>query len=163
MVVEASSWLREAISVIEMLSSVLVAVAPNDSDGVNAEEKSSDASSDVVLLSDGSVSTPVVASGMAFDELGTSDWISELVIASGRSVGCVRMPVGKTRSESVTKELVTSSSILALVVSSDSVTVNSAEDNPDTRLEGTSVMEGRLESSEVTERVASIELKISVV
>lgn len=65
-----ASWLREGSSVIELLSSTLVAVA---SDGTTTEETSSDASPDVVLLSKGSVSTSEVASGMGPDEVGTSD------------------------------------------------------------------------------------------
>lgn len=113
-------------------------------------EISSDASSVVALLSEGSVSTPEVASGMASDEVGTSDWIIELI--SGRSVGCVRMLVGVIRSESATKELVLASPspILALVVSINPDTVDTPEDSSDTRLKGTSVTVGRVEPSEVT-------------
>jgi C-terminal processing protease CtpA/Prc len=68
-----ASWLRERSSVIELLSSALVAVASDGSDGTTTEETSSDASPDVVLLSKGSVSTSEVASGMGSDEVGTSD------------------------------------------------------------------------------------------
>ena len=76
-----------------LLSSVLVAVASIDSNCVVREGVSSDASSDVMLLSEGSVSTPEVASGMTSDEVGTSAWTFELVITSEDSVGCAGMLV----------------------------------------------------------------------
>ena len=162
-IVEASSWLKEATSVIVLLSSVLVAVASIDSNCVVSEVISSDASSDVVLLGSGSISE--VASGIESDEVGTSDWTSKLVIASEDSVGCAKMLVGVPRSKLVTVELVLAppSPISALVVSIDSDAVKIAEDSSDTRLEGASVVEGRIEASELTSRVASVELKTSVV
>lgn len=49
---------------IELLSSMLVAEASDDSINVVIEEMGSDASSDVVSLSEGSATTPEVASGM---------------------------------------------------------------------------------------------------
>lgn len=159
-IVEASSWLKEATSVIAWLSSVLVAVASIDSNCVAREVISSDPSSDVVLLSEGSVSTPEVASGMRSDEVGTPAWTSELVITTERSVGCVRTPVGVPRSELV---LATPRPISALVVSIDSDAVTIAEDSSDARLDRTSVAEGRVGASEVTSRVVSVELKTSVV
>jgi hypothetical protein len=67
-----ASWLREGSSVIELLSSTLVAVASDGSDGMITEDESSDTSPDVVLLSKGRVSTSEVASGMGSDEVGTS-------------------------------------------------------------------------------------------
>lgn len=150
---------------IELLSSMLVAVGSNDSTFVVREETSSDASSDVVSLSEGSVTTPEVASGMESDDVTTSDCTSDLVIISGRSVGCVSMLVGVTRSESVNTEFVlaTPSPILAMVVSMDWDRAENTEDSSDTRLDGMSVTEGSIEESEVTWRGISVELKTSVV
>jgi hypothetical protein len=157
-----ASWLRERSSVIELLSSALVAVASDGSDGTTTEETSSDASPDVVLLSKGSVSTSEVASGMRSDEVGTSDWMSEL-IASGRSVGCVRTLVGVTKPESMTTELVLaapSRSLMLVSIASDAVTT--AEVRSDTTLEGRSVTAGRSETSRVSSDVISAEIEVSV-
>jgi hypothetical protein len=54
-IVKGASWLIEAIVAIELLSSALVAVTSNESVGMTTEETSSDASTDVVLSSEGSV------------------------------------------------------------------------------------------------------------
>jgi hypothetical protein len=92
---------------------------------------------------------------MGSEGVGTLDWASELVITSGRSVGCVRTLVGVTRSEPITTELVLAapSKILALV-STDSNPVGTADDSSNTKLEGVSVTGERVEMS--------VELKTSV-
>jgi len=58
--------------------------------------------------------------------------------------------------------LATPRPISALVVSSDSDAVTIAEVSSDTRLERTSVAEGRIGASELISRVVSVELKTSV-
>jgi hypothetical protein len=158
-----ASWLREGSSVIELLSSTLVAVASDGSDGMITEDESSDTSPDVVLLSKGRVSTSEVASGMGSDEVGTSGWMSE-VMASGRSVGCVRTLEGVIRSELITTELVLAapSRSLVLVVPIASDAVITTEVRSDTTLEGRSVTVGRSETSRVSSDVGSTEIEVSV-
>jgi hypothetical protein len=88
--------------------------------------------------------------------------MSEL-IASGRSVGCVRTLVGVTKPESMTTELVLaapSRSLMLVSIASDAVTT--AEVRSDTTLEGRSVTAGRSETSRVSSDVISAEIEVSV-
>ena len=162
-VVEASSWLREASSVREVLDSTLVPVVSSRVVDAVAEGGSSGSRLDPVLLSEGTALTIEVASITSSDEVGTSDWISELVLTSERSVGWARTPVGVLKSEAINTELVlrVPSAIFGIVFSKDSDTVDTAEASSDTTLEGTFVAEGRIEISRLTSEVEAGEIVVS--
>lgn len=162
MVCEISPWLREAISVIDMLSSVLLTVASNDPDDVIVEDSSSGSTTDVTLLGEGSASMTELVSAPESDEVSAADRASELVIISDRSVGCARMLVGVAKSDSITTELVpvTSSTILELTTSSDAD--DAIETCSETTLEGISVKDGRIETSVAISRVVSGSIEVSV-
>jgi hypothetical protein len=86
------------------------------------------------------------------------------VMASGRSVGCVRTLEGVIRSELITTELVLAapSRSLVLVVPIASDAVITTEVRSDTTLEGRSVTVGRSETSRVSSDVGSTEIEVSV-
>jgi len=162
MVCEVSPWLREAISVIDMLSSVLLAVASSDSDDVIVEDSSPESRTDVTLIGEGSASMTELGSAPESDEVIARDRVSELVITSGRSVGCASMLVGVAKSVSITTELVpvTSSTILELTISSDADDV--IETCSETTLEGIPVNDGRIERSVALSMVVSGSIEVSV-
>jgi hypothetical protein len=162
MVCEISPWLREANSVIDMLSSVLLTVASNDSDDVIVEDSSSGSTTDVTLLGEGSASMTELVSAPESDEVSAADRVSELVTISDRSVGCARMLVGVVKSDSITTELVpvTSSTILELTTSSDAD--DAIETCSETTLDGISVKDGRIETSVAISRVVSGSIEVSV-
>jgi hypothetical protein len=162
MVCEISPWLREANSVIDMLSSVLLTVASNDSDDVIVEDSSSGSTTDVTLLGEGSASMTELVSAPESDEVSAADRVSELVTISDRSVGCARMLVGVVKSDSITTELVPviSSTILELTTSSDAD--DAIETCSETTLDGISVKDGRIETSVAISRVVSGSIEVSV-
>jgi hypothetical protein len=162
MVCEVWPWLREAISVIDMLSSTLLAVASNDSDNVTVEDSSSGSRTDATLLGEGGVSMTELVSAPESDEVSATDRVFELVVSSGRSVGCARVLVGVAKSESIITELVpvTSSTTLELKTSSDADDVIGA--CSETMLEGMSVAEGRIETSVAISGIVSDNIEVSV-
>jgi hypothetical protein len=162
MVCEVCPGLSEAVSVIDMLSSTLLAVTSTDSDDVIVEDGSPGSRADVTLLGEASVSMAKLVSAPESDEVSATDRVSELVIISGRSVGWARMLVGLAKLESITTELVpvTSSTILELIISTDPDDV--IETCSETTLEGMSVIEGRIEESAAISGVVSGGIELSV-
>jgi hypothetical protein len=138
MIVDESSWLKDAISVITLPSSALV-----------TEDGSSASTVDTMLLGEGSVLMAEVASAIYSEDGSVTGCTSELVTSSGRPVSCVKSPVAVLRSEYTTTELVlaTPSTALALAVSIASDTVIATEPCPDTTLEGMSVTRAGIEES----------------
>jgi hypothetical protein len=129
MIVEKSSWLGDAVSVIRLPSAM--------------------------LLGEGSVSMAEVASAIGSEDGSVMDCTSELVRTSGRSVGCIKLSAAVLRPEIITTELVlaTPSTILELMGSMVSDVVTAAEPCSDTTLEGMSVTRGRIEESVAISRV----------
>jgi hypothetical protein len=138
MIVDESSWLKDAISVITLPSSALV-----------TEDGSSASTVDTMLLGEGSVLMAEVASAIYSEDGSVTGCTSELVTSSGRPVSCVKSPVAVLRSEYTTTELVlaTPSTALALAVSIASDTVIATQPCPDTTLEGMSVTRAGIEES----------------